>query len=65
MLRSALVAFAVIAGSLPAFACDNCLDPKIHRLCLEATDYPSCVEEMKGDAAAAANKGGSASLDVD
>jgi hypothetical protein len=48
MLRSALVAFAVIAGSLPAFACDNCLDPKVHRLCLDAQDYPSCVEEMKG-----------------
>jgi len=50
------LAAAVIAGSLPAFACDNCLDPKIHRLCLDATDYPSCVEEMKGDAAAAAEQ---------
>ena len=39
---------AVIAGSIPAFACDNCLDPKVHRLCLDAQDYPSCVEEMKG-----------------
>ena len=65
MLRSALVSFAVIAGSLPAFACNNCLDPKIHRLCLDATDYPRCVEEMKGDDATAANKEESASLDVD
>ena len=48
MLRSALVAFAVTAGNLPALACDNCLDPKVHRLCLDAQDYPSCVEEMKG-----------------
>ena len=39
---------AVIAGSIPAFACDNCLDPKVHRLCLDSQDYPSCVEEMKG-----------------
>ena len=65
MLRSTLVAFAVIAGSLPSFACDNCLDPKVHRLCLDATDYPSCVKEMKGYDATAANKEGSASLDVD
>ena len=42
------LAVAVIAGSLPSFACDNRLDPKVHRLCLDATDYPSCVEEMKG-----------------
>ena len=49
------LAAAVIAGSLPAFACDNCLDPKVHRLCLDATDYPSCVEEMKGEDATAAN----------
>ena len=48
MLRSALVAFAVIACSLPSLACDNCLDPKINRLCLDAQDYPSCVVEMKG-----------------
>jgi len=48
MLRSSLVALSVIAGSIPAFACDNCLDPKVHRLCLDAQDYPSCVEEMKG-----------------
>ena len=65
MIRSALVAFSVIAGSLPEFACDNCLDPKVHRLCLDARDYPSCVEEIKGDDATAANKEGSASLDVD
>ena len=56
MLRSALVAFAFTAGSLPAFACDNCLDPKVHRLCLDARDYPSCVEKMKGDAAVAAEQ---------
>ena len=65
MLRSALVSFAVIAGSLPAFACNNCLDPKIHRLCLNATDYPRCVEEMKGEDATAANQDESASLDID
>ena len=55
MLRSALVALAFIAGRLPSFACDNCLDPKVHRLCLDAQDYPSCVEKMKVDAATAAN----------
>ena len=42
------LAAAVIAGSIPAFACDNCLHLKVHRLCLDAQDYPSCVEEMKG-----------------
>ena len=56
MLRSALVALAVITGCLQAFACDNCLDPKVHRLCLDAQDYPSCVEKMKGDAGAAAEQ---------
>ena len=56
MFRSARVAFAVIAGSLPSFACDNCLDPKMHRLCLDATDYPRCIEKMKGDAAVAAEQ---------
>ena len=59
------LAAAVIAGSLPAFACDNCLDPAIHRLCLDAQDYPSCVEKMKGDDATAANKEESASLDIE
>ena len=54
-LRTALVALAVITGGLPAFACDNCLDPKVHRLCLDAQDYPSCVERMKGDDASTAN----------
>ena len=54
-LRTALVALAVITGGLPSFACDNCLDPKVHRLCLDAQDYPSCVERMKGDDASAAN----------
>ena len=49
------LAAAVIAGGLPAFACDNCLDPKVHRFCLDAQDYPSCVEEMKGKDATAAN----------
>ena len=65
MLRSALVALAVIAGSLPSFACETCLDPKIHRLCLESSDYPSCVSQIKDDDATAANKEESASLDVD
>ena len=65
MLSSAFVAFAVIAGGFSALACDNCLDPKIHRLCLGATDYPSCMEEMKGDGATAANKEESASLDLE
>ncbi len=55
-LRTALVALAVITGGLPSFACDNCLDPKVHRLCLDAQDYPSCVEKMKGDAGAAAEQ---------
>ncbi len=54
-LRTALVALAVITGGLPAFACDNCLDPKVHRLCLDALYYPSCVERMKGDDASTAN----------
>ena len=47
MLRSALVALAVTAGSLPALA--GAVDPEIHKLCIEAKDYPGCVRAMKGD----------------
>ena len=64
MLSSAFVAFAVVAGGFSALACDNCLDPKIHRLCLGATDYPSCVKEMKSVGATAAYKEEPASLDI-
>lgn len=47
MLRSALVALAVAAGSLPALA--GAVDPEIHKLCVEAKDYGGCVKAMKGE----------------
>lgn len=36
----------LLAVSLPAFAE---VDPKIHKLCIEAKDYAGCVRAMKGD----------------
>ena len=46
-----VTATAVIAGSLftisNAYAVD--VDPKIHKLCVEAKDYAGCVRAMKGD----------------
>ena len=36
----------LLAASLPAFAE---VDPKIHKLCIEAKDYSGCVRSMKGE----------------
>ena len=36
----------LLAASLPAFAE---VDPKIHKLCIEAKDYSGCVRAMKGE----------------
>ncbi len=36
----------LLAVSLPAFAE---VDPKIHKLCIEAKDYSGCVRSMKGE----------------
>jgi len=36
----------LLAVSLPAFAE---VDPKIHKLCVEAKDYSGCVRSMKGE----------------
>ncbi len=36
----------LLAASLPAFAE---VDPKIHKLCVEAKDYSGCVKSMKGE----------------
>lgn len=41
-----LLAPLLLAVSLPAFAEVN---PKIHKLCIEAKDYSGCVRSMKGE----------------
>jgi len=41
-----LLAPFLLAVSLPAFAE---VDPKIHKLCIEAKDYAGCVSSMKGE----------------
>jgi len=41
-----LLAPLLLAVSLPAFAE---VDPKIHKLCIEAKDYSGCVRAMKGE----------------
>ena len=41
-----LLAPLLLAVSLPAFAE---VDPKIHKLCIEAKDYSGCVRSMKGE----------------
>lgn len=41
-----LLAPFLLAVSLPAFAE---VDPKIHKLCIEAKDYSGCVRSMKGE----------------
>jgi|14_taG_2_1085336.scaffolds.fasta_scaffold01305_7 hypothetical protein len=41
-----LLAPLLLAVSLPAFAE---VDPKIHKLCIEAKDYAGCVRAMKGE----------------
>ena len=46
MLGSSLV----IANSVEAAE----VDPKIHKLCIEAKDYAGCVRAMKGDTSPAA-----------
>ena len=42
----ASVLFSSFVGALPALAE---VDPKIHKLCIEAKDYAGCVRAMKGD----------------
>lgn len=41
-----LLAPLLLAVSLPALAE---VDPKIHKLCIEAKDYSGCVRSMKGE----------------
>ena len=41
-----LLAPLLLAVSLPAFAE---VDPKIHKLCIEAKDYLGCIKAMKGE----------------
>ena len=44
-MRILIIPF-LLAASLPAFAE---VDPKIHKLCIEAKDYSGCVRSMKGE----------------
>ena len=49
MKRLFLAALPALLISTPAFAE---VDPKIHKLCIEAKDYAGCVRAMKGDSGA-------------
>ena len=46
VVKASFVALAVLLAANPAFAE---VDPKIHKLCVEAKDYAGCVRAMKGD----------------
>ena len=44
-----LITTAAIAGSLFNIANASEVDPKIHKLCIEAKDYAGCVRAMRGE----------------
>ena len=46
VVKGSFIALAVLLAANPAFAE---VDPKIHKLCVEAKDYAGCVRAMKGD----------------
>ena len=46
LLATAIASASIAIGAIPALAE---VDPKIHKLCLEAKDYLGCVKAMRGD----------------
>lgn len=46
LLAISIASTAIAIGAIPALAE---VDPKIHKLCIEAKDYAGCVRAMKGD----------------
>ncbi len=51
-LFSSIATAAVIGASFIATANAVEVDPKIHKLCVEAKDYAGCVRSMRGDTSA-------------
>ncbi len=50
LVHSTAISFVVLAA-LPAFS--QAVDPKIHKLCIDAKDYAGCVRVMQGETAPA------------
>ena len=46
LLASSIASASIAIGAIPAVAE---VDPKIHKLCIEAKDYLDCVRAMKGE----------------
>ena len=46
LLAISIASTSIAIGAIPAVAE---VDPKIHKLCIEAKDYAGCVRAMKGD----------------
>ena len=46
LLAISIASTSIAIGAIPALAE---VDPKIHKLCIEAKDYAGCVRAMKGD----------------
>ena len=47
LLTISIASASIAIGAIPVLAE---VDPKIHKLCIEAKDYAGCVRAMKGDA---------------
>ena len=46
LLAITIASASIAIGAIPAIAE---VDPKIHKLCIEAKDYAGCVRAMKGE----------------
>ena len=46
LLAISIASASIAIGAIPAVAE---VDPKIHKLCIEAKDYLGCVKAMKGE----------------
>ena len=46
LLAISIASASIVIGAIPVVAE---VDPKIHKLCIEAKDYAGCVRAMKGD----------------
>ena len=46
LLAISIASASIAIGAIPALAE---VDPKIHKLCIEAKDYAGCVRAMKGE----------------
>ena len=53
LLAISIASASIAFGSIPALAE---VDPKIHKLCIEAKDYAGCVRAMKGDTSSSTSR---------